>query len=148
MFITRTQGLLFRSKLCPFCPRHTTINFTPVVGRAFGMTDMGFGLWAGTAVNDTSSDNALNRFEQHIIVKTGFTTEPVLLLIFFHGIHSRHCISICGSSYYAYISLRGRYLCMTQHRAEHGKVLCYYKAGGLDKFNCQTVCVFLRELVG
>lgn len=27
----------------------------PIIGRAIGMTDMGFGLWAGTAVNDTSS---------------------------------------------------------------------------------------------
>lgn len=27
----------------------------PIAGHAFGMTDMGFGLWAGTAVNDTSS---------------------------------------------------------------------------------------------
>lgn len=27
----------------------------PIMGRAFGMTDLGFGLWAGTAVNDTSS---------------------------------------------------------------------------------------------
>lgn len=27
----------------------------PIMGRMFGMTDMGFGLWAGTAVNDTSS---------------------------------------------------------------------------------------------
>lgn len=27
----------------------------PILGRAAGMTDMGFGLWAGTAVNDTSS---------------------------------------------------------------------------------------------
>ncbi|MEG2441177.1 MAG: YeiH family protein [Acetivibrio sp.] len=27
----------------------------PIAGRAFGMTDMGYGLWAGTAVNDTSS---------------------------------------------------------------------------------------------
>ncbi len=27
----------------------------PIMGRYFGMTDMGFGLWAGTAVNDTSS---------------------------------------------------------------------------------------------
>jgi uncharacterized integral membrane protein (TIGR00698 family) len=27
----------------------------PVIGRALGMTDTGFGLWAGTAVNDTSS---------------------------------------------------------------------------------------------
>lgn len=27
----------------------------PILGRAFGMTDLGFGLWAGTAVNDTSS---------------------------------------------------------------------------------------------
>ena len=27
----------------------------PIAGRFFGMTDMGFGLWAGTAVNDTSS---------------------------------------------------------------------------------------------
>ncbi len=27
----------------------------PILGRAFNMTDMGFGLWAGTAVNDTSS---------------------------------------------------------------------------------------------
>lgn len=27
----------------------------PIAGRYFGMTDMGFGLWAGTAVNDTSS---------------------------------------------------------------------------------------------
>lgn len=27
----------------------------PLMGRFFGMTDMGYGLWAGTAVNDTSS---------------------------------------------------------------------------------------------
>lgn len=27
----------------------------PIMGRYFGMTDMGYGLWAGTAVNDTSS---------------------------------------------------------------------------------------------
>lgn len=27
----------------------------PIAGRYFGMSDMGFGLWAGTAVNDTSS---------------------------------------------------------------------------------------------
>ncbi len=27
----------------------------PIAGRYFGMTDMGFGLWTGTAVNDTSS---------------------------------------------------------------------------------------------
>mgnify|MGYP001200826165 FL=1 len=27
----------------------------PLMGRFFGMSDMGFGLWAGTAVNDTSS---------------------------------------------------------------------------------------------
>ncbi len=27
----------------------------PIMGKYFGMTDLGFGLWAGTAVNDTSS---------------------------------------------------------------------------------------------
>lgn len=27
----------------------------PIMGHAFGMTDLGYGLWAGTAVNDTSS---------------------------------------------------------------------------------------------
>lgn len=27
----------------------------PLAARAFGMTDLGFGLWAGTAINDTSS---------------------------------------------------------------------------------------------
>lgn len=27
----------------------------PIAGRHFGMSDMGFGLWTGTAVNDTSS---------------------------------------------------------------------------------------------
>ncbi len=27
----------------------------PIMGRHFGMSDMGFGLWAGTAINDTSS---------------------------------------------------------------------------------------------
>ncbi|MGL5978108.1 MAG: YeiH family protein [Erysipelotrichaceae bacterium] len=27
----------------------------PIMGRAIGMSDLGFGLWAGTAVNDTSS---------------------------------------------------------------------------------------------
>ena len=27
----------------------------PIMGRALGMTDMAFGLWAGTAINDTSS---------------------------------------------------------------------------------------------
>ena len=33
----------------------------PIAGKYFGMTDLGFGLWAGTAVNDTSS-----------VVATGF----------------------------------------------------------------------------
>lgn len=27
----------------------------PILGRFFGMSDMGFGMWAGTAINDTSS---------------------------------------------------------------------------------------------
>ena len=30
----------------------------PIMGRALGMTDQAFGIWAGTAVNDTSSDVA------------------------------------------------------------------------------------------
>ena len=31
------------------------VIFFPIAGRYFGMSDLGFGLWAGTAVNDTSS---------------------------------------------------------------------------------------------
>lgn len=32
-----------------------TVILFPVIGRALGMDDMGYGLWTGTAVNDTSS---------------------------------------------------------------------------------------------
>ena len=41
----------------------------PIMGRALGMTDQAFGIWAGTAVNDTSSVVALlrggRRFRHH-----------------------------------------------------------------------------------
>ena len=32
-----------------------TVFLFPAMGRAFGMTNQGFGMWAGTAINDTSS---------------------------------------------------------------------------------------------
>ncbi len=63
----------------------------PIAGRYFGMSDLGFGLWAGTAVNDTSSvvatgyafSDAAGSFA--IIVKLTRTLSIVpAVLIFFH----------------------------------------------------------------
>jgi uncharacterized integral membrane protein (TIGR00698 family) len=53
----------------------------PLMGRAFGMSDLGFGLWAGTAVNDTSS--------VAIVVKLTRTLSIVPAVLIFSYIHIR-----------------------------------------------------------
>lgn len=67
----------------------------PIAGRAAGMTDMGYGLWAGTAVNDTSSvvaagyafSDAAGRFAT--IVKLTRTLSIVPIVLIFSYINQR-----------------------------------------------------------
>jgi len=67
----------------------------PIAGRYFGMSDMGYGLWAGTAVNDTSSvvaagyafSDAAGAFS--MIVKLTRTLSIVPIVLIFSVINSR-----------------------------------------------------------
>lgn len=67
----------------------------PIAGRYFGMSDLGFGLWAGTAVNDTSSvvatgyafSDAAGQFA--IIVKLTRTLSIVPIVLIFSYINER-----------------------------------------------------------
>ncbi len=67
----------------------------PIAGRHFGMSDMGFGLWAGTAVNDTSSvvaagyafSDAAGAFS--VIVKLTRTLSIIPTVLIFSLIHER-----------------------------------------------------------
>lgn len=67
----------------------------PIAGRHFGMSDMGFGLWAGTAVNDTSSvvatgyafSDAAGAFS--VIVKLTRTLSIIPVVLIFSFINER-----------------------------------------------------------
>lgn len=67
----------------------------PIAGRYFGMSDMGYGLWAGTAVNDTSSvvaagyafSDAAGAFS--MIVKLTRTLSIVPIVLIFSVINSK-----------------------------------------------------------
>ncbi|MEC9490445.1 MAG: putative sulfate exporter family transporter [Halanaerobiales bacterium] len=67
----------------------------PIAGRYFGMSDLGFGLWAGTAVNDTSSvvaaaytfSDAAGAFA--VIVKLTRTLSIVPIVMVFSYINAR-----------------------------------------------------------
>lgn len=67
----------------------------PIAGRYFGMSDLGFGLWAGTAVNDTSSvvaagyafSDAAGAFA--VIVKLTRTLSIVPIVMIFSYINAR-----------------------------------------------------------
>lgn len=67
----------------------------PIAGKFFGMSDLGFGLWAGTAVNDTSSvvaagyafSDAAGNFA--IIVKLTRTLSIVPVVLLFSYINER-----------------------------------------------------------
>lgn len=67
----------------------------PIAGQYFGMSDMGFGLWAGTAVNDTSSvvaagyafSDAAGAYS--MIVKLTRTLSIIPTVLIFSLIHSR-----------------------------------------------------------
>lgn len=67
----------------------------PLAGRYFGMSDLGFGLWAGTAVNDTSSvvaagyafSDAAGAFA--VIVKLTRTLSIVPIVMIFSIINTR-----------------------------------------------------------
>ncbi len=67
----------------------------PIAGRSFGMSDMGFGLWAGTAVNDTSSvvaagyafSDAAGAFS--VIVKLTRTLSIIPTVLIFSFINER-----------------------------------------------------------
>ncbi len=67
----------------------------PIMGRHFGMSDMGFGLWAGTAVNDTSSvvaagyafSDAAGAYS--VIVKLTRTLSIIPIVIIFSIINQR-----------------------------------------------------------
>jgi uncharacterized integral membrane protein (TIGR00698 family) len=67
----------------------------PIAGRYFGMSDLGFGLWAGTAVNDTSSvvaagyafSDAAGAFS--VIVKLTRTLSIIPTVLVFSFINNR-----------------------------------------------------------
>ena len=67
----------------------------PLAGRYFGMSDLGFGLWAGTAVNDTSSvvaagyafSDAAGAFA--VIVKLTRTLSIIPIVMIFSVINAR-----------------------------------------------------------
>jgi uncharacterized integral membrane protein (TIGR00698 family) len=67
----------------------------PIAGRYFGMSDLGFGLWAGTAVNDTSSvvaagyafSDAAGSFA--VIVKLTRTLSIIPIVMIFSIINAR-----------------------------------------------------------
>ncbi|MEG2584238.1 MAG: putative sulfate exporter family transporter [Oscillospiraceae bacterium] len=67
----------------------------PIAGRYFGMSDMGYGLWAGTAVNDTSSvvaagyafSDAAGSFS--MIVKLTRTLSIIPIVLIFSLINAR-----------------------------------------------------------
>lgn len=60
----------------------------PIMGHAFGMSDLGFGLWAGTAVNDTSSvvaagyafSDAAGQFATIVKLTRTLSIVPVVLI--------------------------------------------------------------------
>ncbi|MEG1887012.1 MAG: putative sulfate exporter family transporter [Oscillospiraceae bacterium] len=84
----------------------------PIMGRAFGMSDMGYGLWAGTAVNDTSSvvaagyafSDAAGQFST--IVKLTRTLSIVPIVLIFGVINSRIKSKKCGTSIQAKVSVK------------------------------------------
>ncbi|MEG0616640.1 MAG: putative sulfate exporter family transporter [Oscillospiraceae bacterium] len=63
----------------------------PIAGRYFGMSDMGFGLWAGTAVNDTSSvvaagyafSDAAGAFAMIVKLTRTLSIVPIVLIFSF-----------------------------------------------------------------
>ncbi len=63
----------------------------PICGREFGMSDMGFGLWAGTAVNDTSSvvaagyafSDAAGQYATIVKLTRTLSIVPIVLLFSF-----------------------------------------------------------------
>ncbi len=67
----------------------------PIMGKAFGMSDIGYGLWAGTAVNDTSSvvaagyafSDAAGNFA--VIVKLTRTLSIIPVVLIFSFINAR-----------------------------------------------------------
>lgn len=67
----------------------------PIAGRYFGMSDLGFGLWAGTAVNDTSSvvaagyafSDAAGSYS--MIVKLTRTLSIIPTVLIFSMVHQR-----------------------------------------------------------
>lgn len=67
----------------------------PILGKAFGMSDLGYGLWAGTAVNDTSSVVAAGfafsdiAGNYSIIVKLTRTLSIIPIVIIFSIINVR-----------------------------------------------------------
>lgn len=67
----------------------------PIAGRYFGMSDMGFGLWAGTAVNDTSSVVAASYAfsdaagQYAVIVKLTRTLSIIPIVLIFSLINAR-----------------------------------------------------------
>ncbi len=67
----------------------------PIMGRAFAMTDLGFGLWTGTAINDTSSVVAAGYAfsdaagQMAVIVKLTRTLSILPVVLIFSWINER-----------------------------------------------------------
>jgi uncharacterized integral membrane protein (TIGR00698 family) len=84
----------------------------PLMGRAFGLSDLGYGLWTGTAVNDTSSVVAAGyAFSEAagnyaIVVKLTRTLSIVPVVVVFSFIHMRNTKSIAGEGRLTFSSIR------------------------------------------
>lgn len=69
----------------------------PIAGRAFGMSDLGYGLWAGTAVNDTSSvvaagyafSDAAGQFATIVKLTRTLSIVPVVLIFALVNEHTK-----------------------------------------------------------
>ena len=76
----------------------------PIMGKKLGMSDLGFGLWAGTAINDTSSvvaagyafSDLAGKFST--IVKLTRTLSIIPVVLIFGYIHQREKIRMNISS--------------------------------------------------
>jgi len=73
------------------------IMLFPLMGKMLGLSDLAYGLWAGTAVNDTSSvvaagyafSNAAGEFATIVKLTRTLSIIPIVLLFSFIGTHKR-----------------------------------------------------------
>lgn len=98
----------------------------PIMGRYFGMTDLGYGLWTGTAVNDTSSVVAAGYAFSDIagnfsvIVKLTRTLSIIPVVLIFSFINER-----LSRKAKAQVSVDGTVIC-SQEKIKIGKIFPWF----------------------